>query len=219
MTRKTLIKLAGSALFCILLIAAVQFACYYAILRGTWPGGRADLIAVFNGDSARIAKGVELANAGVAPLLVISPASKADIALLDRQYRKTGTFRYLIEARADTTWQNALFVGRLAESRHLHSVVLVTSDYHMPRSLLLFSLQLAGSGTRVSTCPLTTSEYSANPLAWSTRQRKRVYNEMVKLWGSLIEKLLYHIQGDIPQRCLKHNKVLLFLKQLLLFEV
>lgn len=61
--------------------------------------------------------------------------------------------------------------------------------------------------------------FDENPLTWSVRQKKQIYNEMVECWGSLFEKLLYHIQGDITQRRSKQNKALLFLRQLLLFEV
>jgi hypothetical protein len=155
----------------------------------------------------------------MAPLLIISPSSKTNLAILDRMYRRNQQFKYLLEPLADTTYQNALFVSRLVTEHRQQTVALVTSDYHMPRSYLLLALERLGSDTTILPCPVDGDRFSVNPLAWSTRQKKQIYNEMVEFWGSIIEMVRHFIFGDVPTRSLKKNAVVAFLRAVLLFEI
>jgi uncharacterized SAM-binding protein YcdF (DUF218 family) len=56
---------------------------------------------------------------------------------------------YIIEEQADTTFANALHVAKLIKEHRLTSVLLVTSDYHMPRSFFLLKLTTLTSGCRI----------------------------------------------------------------------
>lgn len=218
-----LITLSGLLITLFLVTISVQFACFYRILRRSWDGGqasrRADVTAVFRGAEGRVEKGFELANNGVAPLLVISPSSKSNLATLDRRYRRNQELNYLLEPRADTTFQNALFVSRLMAAHQAHGVVLVTSDYHMPRAYLLLWMERLGTGTTILPCPVESRRFANNPLAWSTRQKKQVYNEMVQFWGSIFEMGMFYIHGQVPVQSLKKSAVVSFLRKILLFEV
>lgn len=208
------------AFLCLLiLIACIEFGYFYTILQRPYSGQPADLIAVFAGAQDRIEAGYRLARMNIAPSMVISPASRQTIAIYDRRYGRIPGVSHLIENRADTTFQNALLVGRLMRRHKKRSEILVTSDYHMPRSYLLMRIEMIGTDTVIHPYPVLSRPFDENPLTWSVRQKKQIYNEMVECWGSLFEKLLYHVQGDISQRRLKQNKTLCFLKQLLLFEV
>jgi uncharacterized SAM-binding protein YcdF (DUF218 family) len=56
-----------------------------------------------------------------------------------------GAWRQKIqEDQATTTFENALYTSRIIKAHRYQSVILVTSDYHMPRSLALLQLFLAG---------------------------------------------------------------------------
>ena len=200
-------------------LACIEFGYFYTILQWSYSGQRADLITVFAGSQDRIEKGYHIAQTNIAPFIVISPASRQTISIYEKLYGSIPEVSYLIEKRADTTFQNALFVGRLVRQHKPRSQILVTSDYHMPRSYLLLSIELLGTNNVIYTSPVSSMPFDKNPLAWSTQQKKQIYNEMVKLWGSLFEKALYCVKGDAPNWSLKQNRAVLFLKQLLLFEV
>lgn len=223
MRKKKSIKLLGIIIALFLIVICVQFICFYRILQLSAAGHpenqRADVIAVFRGAEGRVKKGFELANRGVAPFLIISPSSKTNLVTLDRMFRQSQQFNYLLEPRADTTYQNALFVSRLVPDHRKQTVALVTSDYHMPRSYILFALERLGTETTILPCPANGGRFSANPLAWSTRQKKQVYNEMVEFWGSIIEMARHFIYGDVPKRSLKRNAAVTFLREVLLFEL
>ena len=48
--------------------------------------------------------------------------------------------RYVItEDKSDDTYQNALYVLKICKKRDFSRIILVTSAYHMPRAMLLFS--------------------------------------------------------------------------------
>jgi uncharacterized SAM-binding protein YcdF (DUF218 family) len=170
---------------------------------------------------ARTAKGYDLANQGLAPTMIVSPATAAKLKQYDKTFRTNSKFTYLKEDRADTTFQNALLVARLIRSHGLTSALLVTSDNHMPRSYILLTLQLMGSGVSVRTSPVEAGRFGRNPMNWTVLQKKRVYNEMIELWGSLAEMGHYYISGGLPERemGLKRSWMVGWLRSVLLFDV
>ena len=101
----------------------------------------------------------------------------------------------------------------------MKSVLLVTNDFHMPRSYILLTLQLMGSGVTIRPCPVEVGRFGRNPLAWSSLQKKRVYNEMIELWGSLAEMGHYLVSWQLPEKGLKRNKAVAWLRSVLLFDV
>lgn len=203
----------------VFLVLVVEFGCFYIVLQKVPASEAADLIVVFGGAHARTVKGYDLVNRGLAPYMVVSPASAKQSARLDKTFRLQNQYQYLIEDRAETTFQNALLVAELVRKHDLKSVLLVTDDYHMPRSWFLFKLQLINSGVAVKTCPVQIGRFGHNPLGWSILQKKRVYNEMVELCGSLAEMVHYFVTGRLPEKGLKRNKVVSLLRSILLFDI
>ena len=58
--------------------------------------------------------------------------------------------------QAKNTIENAFQVLPLLEKHRVQHVTLVTSEYHMPRSRLLFELVLAGTGISLAFAEVTT---------------------------------------------------------------
>jgi uncharacterized SAM-binding protein YcdF (DUF218 family) len=211
---KTIMGLFAAAIF----VWVVEFVCFYFLLQKVPVNEPADVVVVFGGAHARTVKGYALANEGLAPFMIVSPASEKQLKHLDKTYRLRDQYHYLIEDRAETTFQNAMLACECILQHGLKSVLLVTSDYHIPRSFLLLRLQLIGSGVTVRTVPVESSTFGRNPLAWSGLQKKRVYNEMVQLWGSLMEMAHYCVTGQLPHMGLKHHMVVAWLRSVLLFD-
>lgn len=101
---------------------------------------RSDVIIVLTGSTGRIARGVELFKLGMADRLFISGVSRdADISaeLAEIPQNRRNCCVTLGYAAPDTRG-NALESARFIEANRLRSMILVTADFHVPRSLLEF---------------------------------------------------------------------------------
>ncbi len=203
----------------ILIIFAIEFGIFYHILTRAWQPEKADLITVFAGAAHRVEKGYELANRCLADYFLISPRTDEQLKILHQEFKQQDCFHDFIEEHAQTTFQNALFVGRIILKEHMNSVILVTNTVHMPRSYLLLRLQLLGSKIQIYPVPIEKDIFPKSPFKWSVKQKKMVYNEMLEFWGSLIEKLIFHTTGRLPERGLKQSGPISTLRSILLFEV
>jgi uncharacterized SAM-binding protein YcdF (DUF218 family) len=136
----------------LLLLAFLWFAGLVVFVSGLparveRPERHTDAIVVVTGGSERLAEGIRLLNHGLADKLLISGVNGgthiADIiATLPPQAEKPSARLtaccILAGYAADSTLGNAAETAGWMRSQGLHSLRLVTADYHMPRSLLEF---------------------------------------------------------------------------------
>ena len=95
---------------------------------------------------ARLAHGIALFRRTGAPLIVSGGEVWGGIereswaAIARRVLLRLGVQEeaILTETESRTTWENAVGVARISESRQFRRIALVTSAYHMPRSMLSF---------------------------------------------------------------------------------
>lgn len=104
-----------------------------------------DAIVVLTGDNNRIDTGLSLLKRSLASKLLISGVSEKYAGPTIRRVKRTGldtqdavTLGY----QADTTMGNALETAEWVSLQNFKSLRLVTSHYHMPRSLLEFKRHL-----------------------------------------------------------------------------
>ncbi len=107
-----------------------------------------------------------------------------------------------------------MYTSRIIEAYRYKSVILVTSDYHMPRSLALLQLFLAGKNVRVHLHRVRAAAAAAKPLLL-----KLVYNEMVEFWGSLFEYVSYQVRGEPAVKPVKKSALAVYLRSLVLLDV
>lgn len=109
-------------------------------------GSRADAIIVLTGDKKRINTGMKLLKNNYAKHLFVSgvdsKASLEDISMHLDSFQKED-FEQLkphieLGYSSNTTLQNAEESAEWIKKNNYHSIILVTSNYHMPRSLKLF---------------------------------------------------------------------------------
>ena len=209
---------ASGSLFVVLM--AVQGAYWYRTLTAPFEIRQAEAVVVFLGGPGRIRKGYDLANQGMAPLLSLSPATERRIQSLDKRFAGTGKPPvHMVEDRATTTFENALLTGRLIEAHGIRHCLLVTERFHMPRSLLLLRMVLAGKGVRIDPAPVEAKPYAVSPLRWSVREQKRAYNEMIEFWGSLVEVINYKATGQLPEPGQAESGIIKYLRNALLLEI
>jgi hypothetical protein len=201
-------------------MVALEIGLFMWILKQPSDTGPHDAIIVFGGSSRRIEQAYKLARQGLAPQLIISPADRGLLARYERRYGKPGKAEYSLEPRADTTFMNALHSARLIKKHGLESVLLVTSDYHIPRSLVLLKLTVMGSGCRIGTHKVATRFVDPGDRTASRLNRLKItYNEMAKLWGSLVEGGLYAWAGPNQRVKTRSSGLSQWLRRHLLFDV
>lgn len=121
------------------------FAAWVATLKPTQPERPTDAVIVLTGGARRIATGLDLLAGGAAPQLYISGVNKAVSlnAILDRLPpqiigRNAASCCIVLDYKASNTEQNASETRDWVDRENIHSIRLVTSNYHMPRAWLEF---------------------------------------------------------------------------------
>jgi len=198
------------------ILIGIEIVCFYQILSDDTPLEKADLIVVFVGGAGRIEAGHQLAKAGYAPYLVISPATDAKLKSYGEKYRLAPTVKYIVEDKARSTFENALYTKRIISEHNFQSVILVTSSYHLPRSYCLLKLLLAGDKIKIMPFGIQRNQINLQYLISS--KGKRIYNEMVKVWGSIAEFLSYKIRERVSQPNQKDRQFIKRMKSLFLFR-
>lgn len=177
-------------------LMAAQAIYFAAVLNGADNTAPSQAIVVFRGTEARIAAGYGLAQEGVAPLILVSPSSEKLRRAWDRRYGLPDGVAHLKEEQARTTFENAWQAARIIKERGLTSVTLVTSNYHMPRSLALLKVFLRGQGVRVEVRPFRVRPAGDRPPDYRLTLAKLVYNEAIECWGSVAEWAVWRLTGE-----------------------
>lgn len=133
------------------LVAAWLLSCAALFV---WPPAEtgapahADAVVVLSGSFARLPPAEELIRKGVAPVLAISSVQEAPLWKAGRELCRAGRYDgrevLCFEARPYSTRGEAETVARIARSRGWHSIVVVSSTFHLTRAKLLFTRCYAG---------------------------------------------------------------------------
>lgn len=143
--RRVLRAAFAAALAAVLVATAVGFVGFVAQLRGSEirPASQADGIVVLTGGSSRVSDAIELLAAGYAKRLLISgvhPTSAAsDISRLLPDNQALLSCCVDLDHSAVNTRSNAAETRRWAHERGFKSLIVVTSNYHMPRAIVELS--------------------------------------------------------------------------------
>jgi uncharacterized SAM-binding protein YcdF (DUF218 family) len=129
----------------ILVAAALGFVVFVLQLRDTEtkPARQADGIVVLTGGSSRVSDAMELLAAGYGKRLLISgvhPTSAAgDISRSVQESQAWFNCCVDLDYSAVNTRSNAAETRRWAHERGFKSLIVVTSNYHMPRAIVELS--------------------------------------------------------------------------------
>lgn len=154
---------------------------------------RADAIVVMTGDKARIDGALRLLAEGRAGRLLISGVhpsvsekTLAGVVAADKQ-PLLGCCTDLDHDAQDTIG-NAWFTGRWAQQRGYNSLIVVTSDYHMPRTLAELSRTMPGA--ELVPYPVNEGEPVVGEMLTRPRALRLLMSEYVKFIGSQLRLLV-----------------------------
>jgi uncharacterized SAM-binding protein YcdF (DUF218 family) len=130
------------------MVGAIGFVGFLSQLRSaeSRPGKKADGIVVLTGGSSRVSDAMELLASGYGTRLLISGvhptngASDISRALPDSQLLITCCVD--LDRSAVNTRSNAVETRRWARERNFRSLIVVTSNYHMPRAFVELSHEM-----------------------------------------------------------------------------
>jgi uncharacterized SAM-binding protein YcdF (DUF218 family) len=132
----------------------------------TAPSRRSDGIVALTGGSQRIGDAIDLLDKGYGSRLLISGVnertSREEIARLNPGQRRLFDCCVDLDYRARNTIGNAVETRRWAQRHDFGSLIVVTSNYHMPRALLESGHALP----KARLTPFTVVIPSVNPAEW-----------------------------------------------------
>jgi len=146
------------------------------------PDSRADGIVALTGGSQRIGDAIDLLAKGYGRRLLITGVnertSRDEIARLNPGQRRLFDCCVDLDYRARNTIGNALETRRWMENQHFRSLIVVTSNYHMPRTLL----ELESALPRARKVPFAVVNDTVHPDVWwkSPATAKLLASEYVK---------------------------------------
>ena len=148
------------------------------------PGRPADAVVVATGGEGRIPEGYRAWAAGAARELLILGAGRT-IPVTRLLPQSAGLApeelaRIHVEGWSENTLENAFSAKAAAEGRGYSSVILVTSDYHVPRAWLTFRKVLP-PGVSLHVLPVRSDRWGS-PVAF-LRTVRRYFLEGWKYWG------------------------------------
>ena len=143
---------------------------------------KADVIIMLGGDGGRLEKAAELYHNGYADYVMISPEIESIRSQSTEYAIELGIPKSAIieEHKATSTYTNATETMKLMEEYSFDSALVVTSDYHLKRSKMIYDRVNDGQYELTYIAAL-----SANGEKWNERPgAKRLwFTEFYKLWG------------------------------------
>jgi len=153
------------------------------------PEGRTDGIVALTGGAQRIGDAIDLLAAGYGRRLLITGVnertSREEIARLNPTQRQLISCCVDLDYRARNTIGNAIETRRWMRTHHFSTVAVVTSNYHMPRTLIELDHALTDSD-RIVPHPVVTDAFDADTWWHSAPAAKLVASEYVKFLVSWV---------------------------------
>ena len=190
MNRKKLRRWTIISFFILITITFLQITYTLYIFLKSNSLRPADAILVFAGNFNRIQTGYKFVNEGYADFLIISPEVPEKIAEYNKRLNLRKTATTIIEDRAKSTFENALYTNKLDNAHDFKNIILVTSDYHMPRSYLIMRL-LTNPDIQIQRYSVYENNESMSSLQRLSQKWNLLIFEMIKLYGTLVQAAIY----------------------------
>lgn len=160
--RRRVVRYLARAAAVVLVVIAIDFAWFTGRVWGYFRASERseanlpsvtpdEAIVVLTGAEQRIPAAVELLRRRHSAWLIISGTGRGTTLTDLANEQGDAIFniqevwnRVVIDPRAGSTVENALETGKILKDKRIRRVILITSDFHMPRSALAFETLLPG---------------------------------------------------------------------------
>ncbi len=157
----------------------------------------ADGIVVLTGGASRIADAIELLAAGRGKRLLISgvnrTTSAAEIARIIPRYEGLVGCCIDLDYSAVNTVGNAVETRRWVRDRGFNSLIVVTSAYHMPRTMAELEQQMPG--TLLVPFPVVTEKLRKEPWWASAPTARLILSEYAKFMVAKVRMRIEPVRG------------------------
>ena len=170
---------------------------FYQILSRNFNPEKADLIVVFPGAPGRIPAAYDLLQNGYADNLAAPGITLKNLKRYDKKYGSSHAGKHILDNKSRTTFEDALYARLVVEKNDFKSIILVTSNYHLPRSYFLLRTLLTGFDVDLKIYGVAKNDDYVTSLLKTSWGRKMIINEMAKFWVSLFEMVSYKITGKL----------------------
>ncbi len=157
------------------------------------PQGISDLITILPGDDQRIKAGHFLAEKGLSTNLLIVNQSPDDFNDIEQKYGKIDQLLFF-STTSRSTFEDVYALQKTVTAHKFASVIVVTSAYHLPRTIFLFECLQFFTNQEIETQYYAVS--TPNPPSLS-QQINTNTTEVIKFWGSLVELSFYLTTGSL----------------------
>jgi uncharacterized SAM-binding protein YcdF (DUF218 family) len=163
----------------LLLILFLSFAGRFLVINEK--PKNVDVIVVLSGGEGRLEKALELYEKGYSDKLILSNG------LSDGLWEKAVTLlpseSIILEGKADSTYESALYVKEIMEKHQFHSAILVSSDFHMRRVEFNFHRVFKESNDELI---YVSNDTSFEPRTWWATKRNVgiTVSEYIKIVGN-----------------------------------
>lgn len=155
------------------------------------------VIVLGGGPIERIRKGVSLYKAGYASHLIVSggvpalgPMTQAEQMRQQAIAMGVPERAVLMDNRSQTTYQNAVYTEQMMKAHHFTSAIVVSSNFHMRRASLVFSLVYRGSGIRLGFVSSVDPQF--HPARWWATPASRflTISELIAIPINIVQGLI-----------------------------
>jgi uncharacterized SAM-binding protein YcdF (DUF218 family) len=191
---RVVLRIAGFVVLVVAGIAAGGFLRFADTVAGLEPPAepKADALVVLTGTSQRIDQAISLLEAGTGHRLLISGVHPGTTAARIRGMTRApqSLFDCCIDIGYDAidTVGNALETSRWAKAHGYREVLVVTNNYHMPRSL--FELHRVDPETRYTGYPIINSDLKRSNWMANPDVVRAMLSEYLKLAGASLRAYL-----------------------------
>ncbi|MEI7805962.1 MAG: YdcF family protein [Hyphomicrobiales bacterium] len=179
-------------------LGAVALVAGFGLFVGNLPAEestlnrKADGIVVLTGAASRIPDAIELLAAGHGQRLLITGVhqntSAREIARLTPLYARVFACCVDLDRSALNTLGNAIEAKRWVTERGFHSLIVVTSSYHMPRAMVELERQLPD--VALIPFPVISEKIKSEPWWASTGTTRLLFSEYLKYLFAVVRMRL-----------------------------
>ena len=170
------------SLACIICIAILQIGAVFYLSSKQQNFKSADLVVVMPGSSERITGGWQALAETKADNLMFINSSTKKLKKYAKKNNVPDTVNLLAGGKSRSSFEDVYNTVQTIKAHQFTSIIVVTSDYHIPRILFLLYTHLTFTKGGVSI------QFKSTQKKHNLKQKIQLYyNEVVKLWGSSVE--------------------------------